>query len=315
MARPIRKAVFPVAGLGTRFLPATKAVPKEMLPVVDRPLIDYAVAEAAEAGVTEMIFVTGARNTALERYFDRDTELEETLEKRGKITERDRLAAIAPEGVQFKFAYQDKPLGLGHAVWCAREFIGDDPFAVLLPDDLVWAMPGCLTQMTERYANVGGNLLAVENVPSDRTDRYGILKVGDDEDRPGGLAEVLDLVEKPTSEKAPSTLAIIGRYILQRKVLDELDEPCVIAKLGGPEVQLTAAIAARIGKEAVHGFRFQGKRFDCGEPQGWLTANNAISISEVRSGFADKGSNLRVLPDSAEPENPVADTDDTGGAE
>ena len=188
MPKPIRKAVFPVAGLGTRFLPATKAVPKELLPVVDRPLIDYAVAEAAEAGATHMIFVSSRRDTALERHYSPDADLEKTLTAKGKTAERDRVAAIVPDGVQVDFVYQEKPLGLGHAVLCAREIVGDEPFAVLLPDDLVQAEPGCLAQMTSRYEEAAGNFLAVETVPRNRTDRYGILETGVGEQPPGGLA-------------------------------------------------------------------------------------------------------------------------------
>lgn len=310
MLKPIRKAVFPVAGLGTRFLPATKAVPKELLPVFDRPLIDYAVSEAAEAGATHMIFVTSGPDTALTRHYRPDTELEKTLESRGKTAELDRLIAIMPEGVQFEFAYQPEPLGLGHAVRCVWEKVGDEPFAVLLPDDLVQAEPGCLAQMIGRYRETGGNLLAVESVPADRTDRYGILEIGADEELPGGLAEVRGLVEKPSPAEAPSTLAVVGRYILQPEIFAALEsgEPGA-----GGEIQLTDAIAALIDLQPVFGFRFEGERFDCGTPHGWLAANNAIS--EVRANLADNGPNLRALPKSAESEFPVVDIDETGGSE
>ncbi|MCY3827877.1 MAG: UTP--glucose-1-phosphate uridylyltransferase [Rhodospirillaceae bacterium] len=310
MPKPIRKAVFPVAGLGTRFLPATKAVPKEMLPVVDRPLIDYAVAEAAEAGVTHMIFVTSGRDTALKHYYRPDAELEKTLESRGKIAERDRLAAIVRKGVRFEFANQPEPLGLGHAVRCAKDNVGDEPFAVLLPDDLVQAEPGCLAQMFGCYRKTGGNLLAVENVPADRTDRYGILEIGADDKLQGGLAEVRGLVEKPSPAEAPSTLAVIGRYILQPEIFAALEGG---APGAGGEIQLTDAIAAAIGRQPVHGYRFKGVRYDCGEPRGWLAANNAVS--EARTGFTDIGPGRQILPDSAESETPVVDTDETGGAE
>lgn len=304
MPEPIRKAVFPVAGLGTRFLPATKAVPKELLPVVDRPLIDYAVSEAAEAGVTHMIFVTSRRDTALERHYRPDAALENTLESRGKIAERDRLAAIMPEGVRFEFAYQPEPLGLGHAVRCARKTIGDEPFAVLLPDDLVVAEPGCLAQMFGRYRETGGNLLAVEDVPPDRTDRYGILDIGAEEKLPGGLAEVRGLVEKPLPADAPSTLAIIGRYILQPEIFAALEggEPGA-----GGEIQLTDAVAALIGRQPVFGVRFEGVRFDCGEPQGWLAANVACAL--VRPDFEGIGERLQALLD------PPARRNRTGGPE
>ncbi len=294
MPKPIRKAVIPVAGLGTRFLPATKAVPKELLPVVDRPLIDYAVSEAADAGVTHMIFVTSRRDTMLERHYGSDTELEETLKAQSKKAESDRVAAILPDGVQFDFAYQDRPLGLGHAVLCARKFVGDEPFAVILPDDLVQAAPGCLAQMIVRYGKGGCNLLAVETIPPDRTDRYGILDIGADEKLPGGLAEVRGLVEKPLPADAPSTLGIIGRYILQPEVFTALEG-------GGPgaggEIQLTDAIATLIGRQPVFGFRFEGMRFDCGDRQGWLMANVAYAL--IRPDFEGIGERLHALLDPA----------------
>ena len=276
MPKPIRKAVFPVAGLGTRFLPATKAVPKELLPVVDRPLIDYAVAEAAEAGATHMIFVTSRRDTALERHYGPDAGLEETLKAKGKTAERDRVAAIVPDGVHVDFVYQEKPLGLGHAVLCVREIVGDEPFAVLLPDDLVQAEPGCLAQMTARYEETAGNFLAVETVPRDRTDRYGILEIGADKEPSGGLVEVRGLVEKPSPKDAPSTLAVIGRYILQPEIFAALED---VETGAGGEFQLTDAIAALIGRQPVHGVRFDGVRFDCGDRQGWLMANAAFALA------------------------------------
>lgn len=304
MPKPIRKAVFPVAGLGTRFLPATKAVPKELLPVVDRPVIDYAVAEAAEAGVTRMIFVTSRRDTALEAHFRRLEGLEERLRAQGKTAELERLTAVFPEGVQFEFVYQPEPLGLGHAILCAREKVGDEPFAVLLPDDLVQAEPGCLSQMIRRYVETGGNLLAVESVPRERTGRYGILEIGADENCSGGLAEARGLVEKPAPEDAPSKLAIIGRYILQPEIFAALE---IAGKGAGGEIQLTDAIAALIGRQAVHGFRFAGRRFDCGDRQGWLMANVAFAL--IRPEFEDFGEELQVLLDSAGRGNR------TGGAE
>ena len=310
MAKPIRKAVFPVAGLGTRFLPATKAVPKELLPVVDRPLIDYAVAEAVAAGATHMIFVTSRRDTALERHYEPDTGLEETLLAQGKNAERDRVAAVVPNGVHFDFVYQEKPLGLGHAVLCAREIVGDEPFAVLLPDDLVQAAPGCLAQMMARYGEAAGNFLAVENVPRDRTDRYGILETGADEGGPGGLANVRGLVEKPLPADAPSTLAAIGRYILQPEIFAALE--CAGRGAGG-EFQLTDAIAALIGRQPVHGFRFEGVRYDCGDRQGWLKANVAFAL--MRSDFGEMRTGLRFLLNAGEPESPAIDADGTGGHE
>lgn len=310
MPEPIRKAVFPVAGLGTRFLPATKAVPKELLPVVDRPLIDYAVAEAAAAGATHMIFVTSGRDTALERHYAPDAGLEEALRAQGKTAERDRVAAIVPDGVHVDFVYQEKPLGLGHAVLCAGEIVGNEPFAVLLPDDLVQATPGCLAQMTARYGETAGNFLAVENVPQDRTDRYGILETGADEGVPGGLAEVRGLVEKPLPTEAPSTLAVIGRYILQPEIFTALEN---VERGAGGEFQLTDAIAALIGRQPVSGFRFEGVRYDCGDRQGWLRANVAFAL--MRSDFDDIRTGLRLLLNAGAAENPEIDTDGTGGRE
>ena len=292
MPKPIRKAVFPVAGLGTRFLPATKAVPKEMLPVVDRPVIEYAVAEAAAAGVTHMIFVTAKGKSALQDHFDRHVELEAVLKAEGRTAELERLAAIVPDGVHCSVEIQPAPLGLGHAVWCARHIVGDEPFAVILPDDVVMADTGCLAQMTACYSAAGGNLLAVQDVPPDRTDRYGILDVGNDEDCPGGLAEVRGLVEKPAPADAPSTLSIVGRYILQPEIFAALENG---ERGAGGEIQLTDAIAALIGRQPVHGFRFEGVRFDCGDRQGWLMANVAFALN--RPDFHDIRENLRALLD------------------
>jgi len=275
MPDPVRKAVFPVAGLGTRFLPATKAVPKEMLPVVDRPVIDYAVAEAAEAGITHVIFVNSRGKGALEDHFDRHAELEAVLTAKGKSEELDKLAAIVPAGVSWSVVRQPEALGLGHAVWCARDSVGSEPFAVLLPDDVVMAEKGCLAQMAALYSETGGNMVAVENVPRDQTDRYGILDVGADDDRPGGLVEVRGLVEKPSPDTAPSTLSIIGRYILQPEIFAALASGTSGA---GGEVQLTDAMATLIGRQPFNGYRFEGERFDCGDRQGWLTANVAFAL-------------------------------------
>jgi len=275
MSDTIRKAVFPVAGLGTRFLPATKAVPKEMLPVVDRPVIEYAVAEAAAAGVTHLIFVNSRGKSALEDHFDRHAELEDVLAAKGKTAELKRLADIVPNGVRWSVVRQPEALGLGHAVWCARDVVGNEPFAVLLPDDIVMAETPCLQQMVDRHGEVGGNLVAVENVPADQTHRYGILDVGADDDRPGGLAEVRGLVEKPAPQDAPSTLSIIGRYILQPDVFDALEGG---QKGAGGEIQLTDAMATLIGSQPFHGYRFEGVRYDCGDRLGWLQANVAYAL-------------------------------------
>jgi len=272
MVKPVRKAVFPVAGQGTRFLPATKAMPKEMLPIVDRPLIQYAVDEAREAGIEEFIFVTGRAKSAIEDHFDHSAELERSLEESGKD---DALAAITewvPQPGQISYTRQQKPLGLGHAVWCARYHIHDEPFAVLLADDLILAKPGCLKQMLEIYHDVGGNVVAVEDVPKEHTDRYGILDVVEDD---GRLARAKGLVEKPDPDAAPSTLSIIGRYILQPEVFLELDRQ---EKGAGGEIQLTDAMARTIGEVPFHGFRFDGKRYDCGNKLGFIEANIAFAL-------------------------------------
>ncbi|MDA0240528.1 MAG: UTP--glucose-1-phosphate uridylyltransferase GalU [Proteobacteria bacterium] len=271
--KPVRKAVFPVAGQGTRFLPATKAMPKEMLPVVDRPLIQYAVDEARDAGIEEFIFVTGRAKSAIEDHFDRSSELERSLEERGKL---DALASIM-DGVlepgQISYTRQQQPLGLGHAVWCARNLVGDEPFAVLLADDLILAAPGCLKQMVETYNRIGGNVVAVEDVPREHTDRYGILDVSNDD---GKIAEAKGLVEKPAPADAPSTLSIIGRYILQPEVFRELDRQ--EAGVGG-EIQITDAIARTIGEVTFNGLRFDGRRFDCGNQLGFIEANIAFGLA------------------------------------
>ncbi len=284
MSRMVRKAVFPVAGLGTRFLPATKAIPKEMLPIVDTPLIQYAVEEARAAGIEEFIFVTGRGKNAIEDHFDQSRELETVLRERGKD---DALAAITswlPGPGRIAYTRQQDPLGLGHAVWCARDLIGREPFAVLLADDLVKADPPCLAQMVTAYNEVGGNLVAVMDVPEEHTDRYGILDVLHDD---GRLASARGLVEKPNPSSSPSSLAIIGRYILDPAVFDELDR----AERGaGGEIQLTDAMARTIGKLPFHGLRFSGKRFDCGDKTGYVAANVAFALSR-----RDVGSELRAI--------------------
>jgi UTP--glucose-1-phosphate uridylyltransferase len=275
MVKPIRKAVFPVAGLGTRFLPATKALPKELMPVVDRPLIQYAVEEARQAGIEEFVFVTGRGKGLLEDHFDRAPELEQALEERGKEAELKAVLDCALEPGRLFFTRQPRPLGLGHAVWCARELIGDEPFAVFLADDLILAEPGCLAQMVEAYADAGGNVLAVEEVPRSETRRYGILDVVADD---GRLARARGLVEKPEPENAPSTLSIIGRYILQPEVFRELDRQ---RRGAGGEIQLTDAIAETIGRVPCHGFRFRGRRFDCGKRLGFVQANLAFALARA----------------------------------
>ncbi len=269
--KKVRKAVFPVAGLGTRFLPATKAVPKEMLTVVDRPLIQYAVEEALEAGIEQMIFVTGRGKTALDDHFDIAYELEATMTARGKsldILESTRMPPGSVVAVR-----QQEPLGLGHAVWCAREIVGDEPFAVLLPDDLMVGRPGCLAQMVEAYRKVGGNIICAQEVPAERTASYGIITPGA---RDGRLTEVMGLVEKPAPEAAPSTLAVVGRYILQPEIMAILGR---IGKGAGGEIQLTDGMAALIGEQPFHSLTFAGDRHDCGDKTGFVIANLALALA------------------------------------
>lgn len=273
MKRPVRKAVFPVAGLGTRVLPATKVMPKEMLTVVDQPLIQYVVEEAAAAGIEQFVFVTGRNKALLEDHFDHAVEMETSLRARNKGQELKSVTDFTPEPGQLFFTRQRQPLGLGHAVWCARAFIGDEPFAVLSPDDLVLGTPGCLKEMMEAYAEVGGNVVGVEDVPRSETARYGILDVVSDD---GRLALAKGLVEKPTPEEAPSTLSIIGRYILQPEVFDHLAKH---EKGAGGEIQLTDAMAKTLGTIPFHGYRFKGTRFDCGTKLGFIEANVAYGLA------------------------------------
>ena len=265
----VRKAVLPVAGLGTRFLPATKAMPKEMLTVVDKPLIQYAVEEALEAGIEQIIFVTGRGKGALEDHFDMSYELEDTMRARGKS-----LAAI--DGIRQKpgspvYVRQQEPLGLGHAVWCAREIVGDEPFAVLLPDELMVGTPGFIAQMVEAYNDVGGNIVGALEVADSETDKYGIISPGQID---GRLTEVTALVEKPKSGTAPSNLMIPGRYILQPEVMRILEKQ---EKGAGGEIQLTDAMAQLIGVQPFHGFTFGGQRYDCGDKAGYIQANLALA--------------------------------------
>jgi len=274
MTAPVRKAVFPVAGLGTRFLPATKAMPKEMLPVVDKPLIQYAVEEAQAAGIEQLIFVTGRGKSALEDHFDHSFELEATLRERGKSGEIVAINSWMPKPGQLSYTRQQRPLGLGHAVWCARDLVGNEPFAVLLPDDLILARSPCLKQMVEARAKVGGNLIAVMDVPRAHTKRYGILDAIAEE---GPLVRAKGVVEKPAPEDAPSTLAVIGRYILEPEVFEHLGR---IGRGAGNEIQLTDALAQMIGgKTGIHGFRFEGRRFDCGDKLGFLEATIAYALA------------------------------------
>jgi UTP--glucose-1-phosphate uridylyltransferase len=280
--KPVRKAVFPVAGLGTRFLPATKAMPKEMLTVVDKPLIQYAVEEALEAGIEQIIFVTGRGKSALEDHFDVSYELEDTMRSRGKSL--DAIENIRMQPGSPVYIRQQEPLGLGHAVWCAREIVGDEPFAVLLPDELM--VGGFMRQMVEAYDRVGGNVIGALEVPDSETDKYGIISPGADD---GRLVEVKALVEKPKG-KAPSNLMIPGRYILQPEVMKILDGHETGA---GGEIQLTDAMAQLIGKQSFHGFRFDGDRYDCGDKAGYIQANLALALARP-----DIGPQVRVFAEA-----------------
>ena len=271
MKRPVRKAVFPVAGLGTRFLPATKVLPKEMLPIVDKPLIQYAIEEALAAGIEQLILVTAPGHSLIVDHFSRAADLESVLVERGKQAELAAITEAMPDPERVVRTPQTEPLGLGHAVWCAREHVDGEPFAVVLPDDLVQAEPGCLAQMMAAYQEAGGNLAAVEDVPRERTNRYGILDVVEDD---GRLARARGLIEKPDPEEVPSTLSIIGRYILQPDVMDQLDGH---ERGAGGEIQLTDAIAKTLGDIPLHGFRFAGRRFDCGSKLGFVAANVAFA--------------------------------------
>lgn len=280
MVQRVRKAVFPVAGLGTRFLPATKAIPKEMLPLADRPLIQHAVDEAKAAGIEMFCFVTSRGKTPLEDHFDLNYELNATLKARNKLDLLKIVEDIQIHSGTLAYVRQAEPLGLGHAVWCAREFIGNEPFAVLLPDEQVLGDRPCLVQMMDAYNEVGGNLLSVFEVPREQTNKYGILDVGKDD---GRLAEVKGLVEKPAADKAPSNLSIQGRYILQPEIFRHLER---FETGAGGEIQLTDAMAKLIGHQPFHGFRFEGERYDCGDKLGFVLANVAYALA--RPDLSDK---------------------------
>jgi len=273
MANRVRKAIFPVGGMGTRFLPATKAMPKEMLPVVDRPLIQYAVDEARAAGIEQFIFVTGRGKSAIEDHFDHSVELEGLLKARSKD---DALAdlrdTLLPPG-DIAYVRQQEPLGLGHAVWCARHLVGNEPFAVLLADDLIQAETPCLKQMADVFEETGGNVIAAMEVPLEHTSRYGII---DAKGAEGDVRPVHGLVEKPAAGTAPSNLAVIGRYILMPEVFAELERQGTGA---GGEIQLTDAMARLIGRQPFHGLAFEGHRFDCGDKLGFLEANIAFALA------------------------------------
>ncbi|MEM8654461.1 MAG: UTP--glucose-1-phosphate uridylyltransferase GalU [Pseudomonadota bacterium] len=274
MRKKVTKAIFPVAGLGTRFLPATKSVPKEIMTLVDRPLIQYAIDEARAAGIKEFIFVTSRGKGALEDYFDHAPTLEQELRKKGKDQLLDVLKDTNMESGAIAYIRQHKALGLGHAVWCARRLIGNEPFAVILPDDVIAADTPCLQQMVEAYNETGGNIVAAMEVPPEKASSYGVLDIKNDM---GQMVEAKGMVEKPAAGEAPSNLAVIGRYILTTQVLRSLNQ----MKAGsGGEIQLTDAIAKEIGGEdGVYGYRFRGQRFDCGSKSGFLQATVAFGLA------------------------------------
>jgi UTP--glucose-1-phosphate uridylyltransferase len=282
MAQQLRKAVFPVAGLGSRFLPATKASPKEMLPIVDKPLIQYAVEEAAAAGITDLVFITGRNKRAIEDHFDTVYELESTLERQGKRELLDMVQGVLPAGCRCIFIRQAEPLGLGHAVLCAQPVVGDEPFAVLLADDLIDARPPVLAQMARQFAAEGCSILGVEEIERSQTEHYGIVSP----EHPGTeLSAIRAIVEKPKPAQAPSTLAVVGRYVLTPKVFDKLAQ---VRPGSGGEIQLTDAIAALIVEQRVMAYRFSGKRYDCGSKLGYLQATVELGLKhpEIGAGFA-----------------------------
>ena len=280
MRAKIRTAVFPVAGLGTRFLPATKSMPKEMLTVVDRPLIQYAVDEAREAGIEHFVFVTGRNKGVIEDHFDRQFELETTLKERGKTSELEELQKDLPKPGQSSFTRQQEPLGLGHAVWCARDIVGNEPFALLLPDMLIKARPGVLSQMIGAYNDNGGNVIAVEEVDPADVSSYGVVGRGKGSDM---AFDITEMVEKPEREKAPSNLIISGRYILQPKIFELLSAH---RKGAGGEIQITDAMQTLMKDQKFTGVKFDGRTFDCGSKIGFLTANVAYALDRPELGPA-----------------------------
>lgn len=271
--KPVRKAVFPVAGLGTRFLPATKSVPKEMLTILDKPVIQYAVDEARNAGIEHFVFVTGRNKAVIEDHFDIQVELQQTLEERGKQEALDILSAALPAAGQTSFTRQQAPLGLGHAVWCAREIVGNEPFALLLPDMVMQDETGCLTAMTQLYNDTGGNIISTEEIDWEETHNYGVVERGEDVE--GGF-EVNGMVEKPPKGTAPSNLFINGRYILQPEIFDILGSQEAGA---GGEIQLTDAMLKLAVNQPFYGYTFRGRTFDCGSKEGFIRANVAYAMS------------------------------------
>ena len=285
--KPVKKAVFPVAGMGTRFLPATKAVPKELFPVVDRPLLQYAVDEAREAGIEQMIFVNGRGKSAIEDHFDIAYELESTMADRGKDTGALAGTRLLPGNAVF--VRQQEPKGLGHAIWCARDIVGDEPFAVLLPDEFLTGEPGCLAQMMGAYEKHGGNVVCALEIPIEDTPSYGVVDPGV---RDGRVTQVRGLIEKPAPGTAPSNLILPGRYILQPEVMRVLETQEAGA---GGEIQLTDAMAGLIGKQPFHAFTFDGERYDCGSKQGYVEANLALALADPEIGDDVRAMARRLL--------------------
>ncbi|PKP70204.1 MAG: UTP--glucose-1-phosphate uridylyltransferase [Alphaproteobacteria bacterium HGW-Alphaproteobacteria-4] len=297
MKRKVTKAIFPVAGLGTRFLPATKSIPKEILTLVDRPLIQYAIDEARSAGIREFIFVTSRGKGALEDYFDDAPELENALRKAGKTELLETLKTTNMDSGAIAYVRQNRPMGLGHAVWCARRLVANEAFAVILTDDVIAAEKPCLQQMMEAYSETGGNMVATMEVPPEKTASYGILDVGEDM---GTIVRAKGMVEKPAKDDAPSNLAVIGRYILTPKIMQNLHR--LKAGTGG-EIQLTDAIAEEIRQgESVYGFRFRGQRFDCGSKAGFLQATVAFALAreDLRDEFAQYLAHMTAVQKAAE---------------
>ncbi len=297
MTRKVTKAVFPVAGMGTRFLPATKSVPKEIMTLVDRPLIQYAIDEARAAGITEFIFVTARGKSALEDYFDLSADLETKLEAAGKFDLLELLRSTNMDSGAIAYIRQQKALGLGHAVWCARRLVGSEPFAVILPDDVIASEKSCLQQMVEAYEDVGGCMVAAMEVPPEKASSYGVLDIQEDH---GSLVRSRGMVEKPAPGTAPSNLAVIGRYILTSSVMDTLNARKVGA---GGEIQLTDAIAAEISAgRAVHGLRFRGQRFDCGSKSGFLQATVAFGLArdDLKDEFSQYLDDIYAMRKAAE---------------
>ncbi len=287
MGNQIRSAVFPVAGRGTRFLPATKASPKEMLPIVDKPLIQYAVEEAIDAGATKLIFVTGSSKRAIEDHFDTDLELEKALTDSGKDELLESIRGIVPEGVSCIYIRQGKPLGLGHAVLCARVAVGNEPFFVHLADDLIAGEPPCLTQMAREHAGHGGSVIAVETVPHEKTSSYGIVAVDES-------SRITEIVEKPAPEDAPSDSAVVGRYLLVPEIFDKLE---TTGRGAGGEIQLTDAIADLLDESPVYAYLFSGERFDCGSKLGYLKATVAYGLNHPGTGPAFRAHLHEILDD------------------